>query len=206
MISYVSQRIAESLSVFVERTNDVDYLRYGIEILIRGFIKILILLVSAFLLDLLLPMIIVLSTFIFFRFLTGGHHYSTYVRCLFIDLIIMLTISYIATKLALLNSSIILALLCFSIVVGLFLSYKYAPSNHFYKKITEQHKSKLKKYSLFSIIIWGLVMFYLISNSYSKELIFASMLSFLLQLSSIHPYSYILVNRLEKMLERRENY
>jgi len=36
MISNVSERLAQTLSDYVDRTTEVDYIRYGIEVLIRG--------------------------------------------------------------------------------------------------------------------------------------------------------------------------
>ncbi|MBB5174194.1 accessory gene regulator ArgB-like protein [Texcoconibacillus texcoconensis] len=205
MINHVSERIAKALGIYVDRTTEVDYIRYGIEILIRGLIKIIILLTTAILLDLFLPMLSVLFTFIIFRFFTGGHHYSTYIRCLFVGLIIMLFISFTSSKLSLfIDFRAILALLCFSIITGLFLAYKYAPSNHFYKKISESQKRKLKKSSLSVIIIWGGAVYTLTLNSYSTEVILASLSGFLFQIGSIHPYSYLIVNKVEHLLERRE--
>ncbi|MDG5785901.1 accessory gene regulator B family protein [Evansella sp. AB-P1] len=206
MISYVSEKIAQTLSTYVDRAAEVDYIRYGVEILIRGTIKITVLLLAAYLLDLFFPMLSVLLTFIIFRFLTGGHHYSTYLRCLIAGLIIMLLISFISIKLAFFIDFLgILTLLCFSVLVGLFLSYKYAPSNHFYKKMTESQKKKLKKYSLAAILIWGLLIYSLILTSYSTEIVLASLFGFLFQIGTIHPYSYLIVNKVELILERRKN-
>lgn len=206
MINNISQKIAETLCEYIERTTEVDYLRYGVEIIIRGFIKIFTLLTAAFFLGLFLPMISVLFTFILFRCLTGGHHYSTYLRCLSVGLIVMLSFSLIATKIAsFIDFYLTLTLLFFTILVGMFFSYKYAPSNHFYKKMTERHKKILKKYSLVAIIIWGFALYYLIYNSYSSELVLASLFGFLFQIGSIHPYSYIFVNKIELLLERGNN-
>ncbi|MDT8860750.1 accessory gene regulator B family protein [Alkalihalobacillus sp. MEB130] len=205
MINHVSERIAKALGMYVERTTEVDYIRYGIEILIRGFIKIFILLTTSILLGLLFPMLSVLFTFIIFRFFTGGHHYSTYVRCLFAGLIIMLFLSFISSKLSVfIDFRTILVLLCFSIITGLFLAYKYAPSNHFYKNMTENQKRKLKKFSLSAIIIWGGVIYTLTLKSYPTEVILASLFGFLFQIGTIHPYSYLIVNKIEHLLERRQ--
>ncbi len=206
MISNLSKRLPVILCDYIEKTTEVDYVRYGIETIIRGLIKFLTLFITAYILGLLLPMVIVVFTFSFFRFLTGGHHYSTYRRCLFAGLLSMLAMSFLATKLAFSVGNLeILSLICFSVFVGLFLSYQYAPSNHFYKKITDAQKSKLKNYSLIGIIIWALIMYYLIFRDSSNEIILASIFGFLFQIGTIHPVSYQMVNKVESLLERRIN-
>lgn len=205
MISLVSERIAQTLGDYVDRNTEVDYIRYGVEILIRGSIKFTILLVAAFLFGLFSPMLSVLVTFIIFRFFTGGHHYTTYFRCLLVGLITMLFLSFISSKLTLfIDFQVILGLLCFSLFTGLFLAYKYAPSNHFYKKITDTQKNKLKRFSFLAIIIWGGIIYILALNSYSTEIILASLFGFLFQIGTIHPFSYLIVNKFEQLLEGRE--
>lgn len=205
MISYVSARIAQTLGDYVDRTTEVDYIRYGVEVWIRGSIKFIILLVTAFLFGLFLPMLSVLVTFIIFRFFTGGHHYTSYFRCLLMGLITMLFLSFISSKLALfIDFQVILTLLCFSLFAGVFLAYKYAPSNHFYKKITDSQKKKLKRLSFLAIIIWGVIIYILSLNSYSTEIILASLFGFIFQIGTIHPFSYLIVNKFEQSLEGRK--
>lgn len=205
MINNVSRKIAEVLCDYVERTKEVDYVRYGIEIFIRGFIKLITIVLVAYAFGVFLPMMVVVVTFSFFRFLTGGHHYSTYIRCLFVGLFVMLSLAFISTKLAnFVNSATVnLALLC-SVLFGFYLSQKFAPSNHFYKKLTDHHKFILKRLSLLAIMIWGILVYLLNLNSVSIDLILASIFGFLLQIISIHPYSYVFVNKIENLLERRD--
>ncbi|OIJ20805.1 hypothetical protein BKP45_08400 [Anaerobacillus alkalidiazotrophicus] len=203
MISIISQRLAEKLYDLVENKHEVDYLRYGIEIILSGFIKLIVLLITALVLGLLQPMITVLFTFVLFRTLTGGYHYSTYGRCLVVGLLMMTGISYFSVKLAVfLNFQILLSLLIISFLLGLILTYRFAPSNHFYKQITDRQKQKLRKYAFIAIVIWSFLICYLLTNSYSLELILASILGFLFQMSTIHPYSYSFVNKIENLIER----
>ncbi|OIJ10864.1 hypothetical protein BKP35_13075 [Anaerobacillus arseniciselenatis] len=204
MINIASRRVAEVLSDYVGRPKDVDYIRYGIEIMFRGFIKLFVLFFTAYAFGLLLPMILVWSTFVVFRFLTGGHHYSTYFRCLIVGTISLVSISYFVTKFEyVFGRSELLVLLTFSLIIGLYFSFNYAPSNHFYKKMTKYQKGRLKKVSIITVSIWGNLMFLLIFSSISTVLILASILGFLFQMMSIHPYSYLFVNNVEKLLERR---
>lgn len=204
MINLASRKVAEVLSDYVGRSKDVDYIRYGIEIMIRGFIKLLVLFFIAYAFGLLLPMIIVWSTFVVFRFITGGHHYSTYLRCLIVGTLSLVSIAYFVTKFEyVFDRSGLLVLSTYTIIIGLYFSFKYAPSNHFYRKMTEHQKGRLKIVSVIAVSVWGNLIFLLIYSSVSTALILASILGFLFQMMSIHPYSYLFVNNVEKLLERR---
>ncbi|MCT8139394.1 accessory gene regulator B family protein [Anaerobacillus sp. CMMVII] len=203
MTNYVSTKIAEALGEYVERKTEVDYIRYGIEIMFNGLIKLLVLLGASYLLGLFHPMLWIFSTFVVFRGLTGGHHYSTFLRCLVVGLTMMLGISYLTVRIKdIFDFNFLIALLFIALTFGLILVYKFAPSNHFYKKCNDYQKNKLRKYSLYAVSLWGLLMYFLITNSYSTELVLASIFGFLFQIGSIHPYSYLFVNKIEKMIER----
>lgn len=203
MITNVSHRLALVLSKYTEREEDTDYLRYGLEIIIGGFVKMIILFSSAYLLGVLQSMIWVFCTFAFFRALTGGHHYSTYGRCLAAGFILLIGIAYTVVKVEdFVSVSNVTYSLYFITICGFVLAYKYAPSNHFYKKSTEKQKKNLRIFSFISIVCWFVLMYYLIDSSYAMELILASMAGFIFQLSSLHPYTYKLVEKIEKLMER----
>ncbi|WP_075399381.1 accessory gene regulator B family protein [Domibacillus antri] len=204
MITKISRKLAVTLSTYSGRKNEVDYLRYGIEILLSGWIKVMTLLAAAYILGLFQPLVCVLFTFSFFRTLTGGHHYSTYMRCLTAGLVIMIGASYTAKWAGpFIHTQTLFILVCLSALFGLFLAYRFAPSNHFYKKCTEKQKKTLRKFAFFAIIIWFLLMYTFISIDHSKELIFASILGFVFQMGSIHPYTYKVVYKIEAVLDRR---
>ncbi|MCT2534709.1 accessory gene regulator B family protein [Aquibacillus koreensis] len=204
MITVASEKLAVRLCKYIDRSTDVDYLRYGIEIIIRGTIKFLALLTTAYILGVIYPMIFVFFTFVFFRFLTGGHHYSTYIRCLTVGLIMIVGISYVVNIIGdMIDTGTLIVLLISSTLFGIILIYKYAPSNHFYKKFTTLQKKKLKQYAIATVVIWSILLHVLIFGSFSTEPILASILGFIFQIGSIHPFSYLVVNKIERLIERR---
>ncbi len=203
MISNLSNKMAQSLSIYVGRNTEVDYLRYGIEVIIRGFIKFLIIIIVAILFNLVTPMIAILTTFAFFRALTGGYHYSTYLRCLIVGLLIMKMMAFTSTKIVdLIDGTTILLLIIVAVSLGLYLSYKYAPSNHFYKEMSNIQKIRLKKIAYYGIILWAIVtlVFYKVNMNI---IVIASIFSFIFQMSTIHPLSYLIVSKVESYIERR---
>ncbi|OMP66440.1 accessory gene regulator B family protein [Domibacillus epiphyticus] len=203
MITIISYKAAVLLSEYSEKKDEVDFLRYGIEILLGGFIKIIVLFLTAGILGVFQPMVWVFFTFALFRSLTGGHHYSTYRRCLIAGLVIMTGTSCIASYAAeFIPSDVLLSMLCGSAAMGFYFAYIYAPSNHFYKKSTDKQKEKLRKYSFLMILAWSFLMYILLLTNYSSVLILASILGFSFQMGSIHPYTYKIVNTIETFLNR----
>ncbi|MDQ0252993.1 accessory gene regulator B [Evansella vedderi] len=203
MITHISHRIAVLLCHLSDRNQEVEYVRYGIEIMLGSFLKFVALLGLAYSFGFFQPMVWAIATFVIFRSITGGHHYSTYSRCLFAGVVIFLTISYLSTKLVnIFTGEFYLWILSFSIVYGIILAYFYAPSNHFYKKISVKQQNTLRKLSFFAIFFWGMVMYYFFANYGIQEWILASNLGFIAQLSSIHPLTYKMVDHIEKRLTR----
>ncbi|MFA9557651.1 accessory gene regulator B family protein [Evansella sp. AB-rgal1] len=205
MINQISQRTAVFLCNLTDRNKEVEYVRYGLEIIIGAILKGFTLLGLAYILGFIIPMLGVFITFAVFRSLTGGHHYSTYSRCLFSGVIIFLSISFASTKLVnIISSEKYVVLLLLSVLFGLLLAYFYAPSNHFYKKMSERQLEKLRKLSLFFIFLWGGIIYFLHTKFGLQEWILASILGFIAQLSSIHPITYKFVERMEEFINRME--
>lgn len=203
MIASVSHRLALMVGKYAEREEDTDYIRYGLEIIIGGLLKMTILFSVAYLFSVLQPMVWAFCTFAFFRSLTGGHHYSTYGRCLVAGLIMLIGIAYISVTLkdVVPLNYVNYLLYCVSIY-GFILAYKYAPSNHFYKKCTEKQKHRLRKFSFIAIFCWFFLVYYLLKTTYTVEILLASILGFIFQVSSLHPHTYKFVEKIEKLLER----
>lgn len=203
MITDISNRLALILGKYSEREEDTDYLRYGLEIIIGGLVKIIVLFFAAYLLGVFEPMVWVFGTFAFFRSLTGGHHYSTYGRCLAAGFILLVGIAYTVAKVeSFVSLSNVTYLLYFTTIYGFVLAYKYAPSNHFYKKTTRKQKEYLRIFSFIFIVFWFLLVYYFINRLYNMDIILASIAGFLFQLSSLHPYTYKFVAKVETLLER----
>jgi accessory gene regulator B len=204
MLTRVSNRLAIALSKSSGREADVDYLRYGLEILLGGLVKTILLWGTAYMLGIVPTMVWTFATFALFRSLTGGHHYSTYGRCLTAGLIILNGMAYAAVKLPLfIQREVVWYALIGAVILGFILVYMYAPANHFYKKNTELQKRNLRKFSLVSIAIWALLMYYLFTGYYSIELVLASIMGFFFQICSLHPVTFKTVEVIEHFIDRR---
>lgn len=184
------------------RTNDLDYLRYGIEVLITGTIKFLCLYLSAFFLGILEEMICLSLTFILFRLFSGGYHYSKYQHCLLAGLLIFNSFSYISLKVSPIVNESIVYLLFMCTCIGLFTCFRYAPSNHFYRKMIEDQKKKLRNCSLILIFIWGLFLFILVKITVPSSLILSSITGFILQMVTLYPATYRISQKFEGYLNK----
>lgn len=204
MIYQLSRKLSVILCDISGKKQEIEFVRYGLEIIIGALFKLIALLLTAYLFGVVHTMLWAFITFASFRALTGGHHYSTYSRCLISGIITLIGISYAASKLAnIITYPIVLVVLFFSLLFGIFLVYRYAPSNHFYKKINEYQKYLLRKLSFFALFLWAVLIFYLLTTDEFSEYALASILGFIVQLSSIHPLSYSFVEKFENLLNRR---
>ncbi|KAB7670742.1 accessory gene regulator ArgB-like protein [Bacillus sp. B1-b2] len=205
MIATISQKLANYLIHYTEQKSEVDYLRYGLEIIISGFIKVMLLFLVALFLGVTASTLIAFTTFALFRILTGGYHYSTYFRCLIAGLFLFIGISI---SISILEPSTLQHttsyLLFFSLIVGLIMTYKYAPSNHFYRITTDILNKKLRIIAYIAIVIWYVILQLLLVSQYPMPYILASIFAFLFQFSSLHPYSYRFVHMVEEMIDRRK--
>lgn len=201
MITNVSRKLAGILCHYSNRKQEIDVVRYGLEIILGGIVKAIILLaISAFfsITDVMLSFFL---TFAIFRGITGGHHYSTYGRCLSAGLVIIIGISLVVNKtFDYISNEILLTTVCLSVLFAFSLTYLYAPSNH-YKKSTQQQRNNLRNFAFLLIALWGILVVYLLTTSFSTELILASIIGFVLQISSIHPVTYFWVNKIESIID-----
>lgn len=205
MIATISQRLANYLISYIEQKNELDYLRYGLEIIISGFIKVIVLFSIAALLDYTHSTLIAFSTFALFRILTGGYHYSTYFRCLLAGIFLFIGISSFTNVVkSTIHHHTISYLLLFSLIVGLIMTYKYAPSNHFYRITSVLLKKRLRISAFIAIVIWFISLEILLFSHDYMPYILASIIAFLFQISSLHPYSYRFVHKAEELLDRRK--
>jgi accessory gene regulator B len=202
VVSTLAKRCAVSLANYTERPNDKEYLRYGIEILLTGIFKMLCLFLTAYFFGILEEIICLSITFAMFRVFSGGHHYSTYTRCLIIGMILMNTLSYFSYKYSPILDPVIHYLNFGSVLFGLITCYKYAPSNHFYRKMKEEQKSQLKKFSIFLVSIWGILIFSLHYFTFPSSLLVSSVMGFLLQMTSMYPATYKIVHRVEQFIDK----
>lgn len=204
MISQLSHKLAIKLCQYSNRKQEVEYVRFGLEIVLGGLLKIILLLILSSLFGVVHIMLAAFLTFAFFRSITGGQHFSTYLRCLMAGLLLLLGISIITTKFLMnLSIEIHLVLLAISILFAMILTYFYAPSNHFYKISTQQQRNKLRQLAFLMICLWGTVLLFLFKMNVFPDLLLASILGLLFQISSIHPLAYTILDKIEKILDWR---
>ncbi|WP_062051888.1 accessory gene regulator ArgB-like protein [Bacillus sp. JCM 19034] len=204
MITIMSRTIAKKLCGYLDKQEEVEYVRYGLEIIIGGLWKWVCLFGAAAILGVVPEMIGTLLTFAIFRVVTGGFHYSTYLRCLIAGLFSMLAISVIVSHVFVqLNEQVLFILIGCTFIIGLIMIYLYAPSNHFYKKMTNTHRKKLQQMAFVLLFVWVIINYNLVSIYY--EIAWASTLGLLFQLSSTHPLSYKLVSKVENLIDWRSH-
>lgn len=201
-VSTISRQLAAKLGNSTGKSSEVEYLRYGIEILITGIFKGFCLYFTAYLLNILIEVIWLSLTFVIFRSLTGGHHYSTYRRCLIAGLLIMNGSAFSVQFITRTLSPWLSYLIIFAILFGIYSCIKFAPSNHFYRKMTEVQRSKLKSLSLLLIFLWGGLILMLVYTGYTNALILSSFLGFMLQIISLYPVSYSITKKIENILDK----
>lgn len=200
----LSSSLSKMICHYANKKEEVEFVRYGLEIILGGLIKLGFLFLFSVIFDVKLIMVIVVLTFALFRSVTGGHHFSTYPRCLIAGTAVMLLLSLLTKKLEFyFTFELLLLISLFSILFGLLMTYYYAPSNHFYKKSNDHQRKALRYLAFTFILLWGMLIFYLIKISFSYVLTIASVLGFLYQISSLHPITYRSVNKIEQILDWR---
>ncbi|UTW70179.1 accessory gene regulator B family protein [Anaerobacillus sp. HL2] len=150
MMTDVSSKLAKTLCNYTNQEQQEDYVRYGLEIILGGLLKLFIILTISEILGIVDIMLAAFLTFAIFRSFTGGHHYSTYGRCLIVGLITMLLISFGAIKLT-----------NFLLMTIYWLYYFYHLSMHYFLhifmlhqiiSIKRLHKNKVKNYVTFHLL------------------------------------------------------
>ncbi|MCK0469896.1 accessory gene regulator ArgB-like protein [Halalkalibacter sp. APA_J-10(15)] len=202
MITKISRYVAKRLCMYTNRQQEIEHVRYGLEIILGGMLKWICLMGVAFILGVVPAMVATLLTFSIFRMATGGYHYSTYFRCFIAGLLSMTAISFVASKVMVqYNEQFLFISISIVFIVGLLCIYLYAPSNHFYKKSTKKQRKKLQQFAFILLFIWVILIYNLVNIN--AEIVWASVLGLLFQLSSTLPLSYKIVRKVENIIEWR---
>lgn len=98
LIARISQLFARKLAVASGYVEEEDFLRYGFELLIGYFIKVVILLTIAMSLHITAETIILVHAFVSLRIFSGGQHLSTYLSCLLFSLGLFLLLAWITAN------------------------------------------------------------------------------------------------------------
>ncbi len=178
-IHNLSEKLGNYFSQKIGQPEKAPILTYGLELIISESSKLMILLLLAYVCGLLLPMLLLLSTYIPLRLLTGGQHCSSSFRCLVSTLLFFPVLAFLASILpSFLEKIYLLAFAFGTSVLFVFILEKYGPGYSInYPDRSVHIIEKMKKYSFYFLIIWLtniLVLTHFIYNTSLYEIISAS--------------------------------
>ncbi len=200
MISSICLTIAEALGRRLEADNDqISIYAYALEIVLGTIIKLALITLLATLFGILNTALIFLFTFALFRWLGGGVHLSTYLRCLIVGLMLILSMGYVATFD--IDKIYVIGLYILSILIAVYVIIQFVPAGTDKKQVTEIKKRvKQKKETLSTLIIWCiLVLTCICNNLYSYAL--AGILGSLFSSFFMMPLGYHFIGALDDLLE-----
>jgi|GEM_PF-542502 len=200
MISTICRRIAESLGSQLKTDDDVIAVyAYSLEILLGSAVKLMLIITVASMFHILIPALLFLFTFCLFRWLGGGVHASTYLRCMMIVLLLTLGMAYAATLPV--NTLQVLILYGLSLLIAIYVIIRWVPAGTNKRRINDAAKRlRQKKESLCALAVWSIVVFSCIldhHNCYATAVILGSLCSSFF----IMPVGYQFIGALDSLLE-----
>jgi len=152
MIHNLAHFLAGKIAKGADREEDVDYIRYGLEITIGGFLKFFIVITLSLLFGVVKEMLTITISFAVFRILTGGVHMSTYFKCLTTSTILFFIPAYVFKNLETSNIPFIFHVFTFLFTLSIILLYVPVESPN--RPIPKEKQIRLKWTSSFFIIFW----------------------------------------------------
>jgi len=202
MITKFSRWLATIIAEKAER-NDVDYLRFGIEITLSTLSKLVIFIFLASILGIFSQVFVILVSFALFRIFSGGVHMTTYLRCLTTSIIMFITPAFGLKHLA--NEITPTSLNVMTFLLVLLTVHFYVPVSASNNLIPTEKHHFFKRTSYIFIIIWFLVT--LIINLYLSDyqyLSFFSSIGILLQTFTLTPFGYSILSNLDRILQSKK--
>jgi accessory gene regulator B len=174
---------------------DMDTVRFGTEVFLSFSVGVGVLVGVGWGLGILPYVMTAWITLNGLRFISGGSHASSLLRCTVIGTVILTGISELAFKFGMLaTQELMLSSLFFSVIVGTYIIYKWAPADTPAKPVVSAVKRALfRRLSYTFIIIWTIVMTGLIFWGRIPAIapfVVASIGGFLRQIFSITPAGY----------------
>jgi accessory gene regulator B len=199
MISSICRKTAEALGKELGSHKDqVEVYAYALEILLGTTLKLVLIILLATIFDILITTLIFLFTLAIFRWLGGGVHLSTYLRCLLVGLFIVLGMGYVSSLEV--DRLYIVCLFLLSLFTAIYVIVKWVPVGTDKKKVTEIEKRlRQKRESIYALIVWSIgVIACIHSNLYSYAL--AAILGSLFSSFLMMPAGYYVIGNLDNML------
>jgi len=178
----LSLKLGDYLSQLINEPGKAPVLAYGLELIIGESVKLLILILSAYLMGLLTPMLFFLSTAVPLRVLTGGQHCSSSFRCLITTLIFFSLLVFLSESLiGIISGNYLLLFALISSVIFVIIIEYFGPGYSInYKEHSGALTRKVKKHTYISITLWLLVLliFMYLVNDLKLQSLFITSSSF----------------------------
>ena len=180
--------------------NQVDRLRFGLEIIIGSLIKGILLFVLAWVLNIVAEVVVALLVGSAFRLLAGGAHATSYMRCLILGLTLYLVTGWVSMNYASsLSPSLFTYLMLAAFLFTLFAVLLWAPGPVPGKKFTPSKHHRFKVMSVLYLFLLLGTMIILVNQDH-LSLVLASILALLLQVFSLSPMGYRFIGRYDLLL------
>jgi len=203
----LSEKLSNYLCQQAGNPEKAPVIAYGLQLIIGEFLKLTAIILISFILDLLTPVLLVMSTAVPLRVITGGRHNSSGLRCLITTLLTFPALAALATFLS--NNLNILQLLIFAFVTSVFLVLileKYGPGESVnYREPRVEITEKMKKYAFILVAFWLIAILafaYLLSDlALYLTIIVSTSLGVLWQGILITPLGHLIVAGSDKLFD-----
>ncbi|HHW39356.1 MAG TPA: accessory gene regulator B family protein [Bacillales bacterium] len=198
LITRISQLFARKLAGATGYVEEEDFLRYGFELLIGYFIKVLVLLTIALSLHITSQTIILVLAFVSLRIFSGGHHLSTYLSCMLFSLGFFILLALVAANPPQILINHLLIVLHVAIILGM-VSISRLPKENNNNPIIKSKKSI--PYLVLTLWYFILLLGYLFDMD--PTLILSSLFGLMLQYTSLTPVGVKIIERVNQLLVER---
>lgn len=197
MITRISQLFAKRLAIASGYVEEEDFLRYGFELLIGYFIKVVILLTIALSLHITMQTISLVLAFVTLRIVSGGRHLSTYLSCLLFSLGLFILLAMVAANPPQILINHLLLVLHMSFILGI-ISISWQPKRNNYTI------SKSKSYLPYLVLtFWYFILMIGLFFEMEPTLIFSSLFGLMLQYTSLTPIGVKIIEKINQLLVER---
>ena len=203
-INLTSIKISNYIGKELQYTpQQVDTIRYGLEIIIGGIIKGLLIFSIAYILGIFKLVLISTITIGFLRLISVGAHCTSYNRCLVFSLFFLVLIIKISNfVLPLFDNVSIVFIAILTIILGIYSAIKYVPLKNYNREIKNKKKIKfLKILTIGYLLCWFIIVY--VCNNYSNLFniyIIVSSFSLLFHLASLFPVGRFFIEKTDHLL------
>lgn len=197
LITRISQLFARKLAIVSGYVEEEDFLRYGFELLIGYFIKVLLLLTIAVSLHITSQTIILVLAFVSLRIFSGGHHLSTYLSCMLFSLGLFILLALVAANPPQILINHLLIVLHVAIILGM-VSISRLP------KENNNPIIKVKNGLPYLVLtLWYFILLIGYLFDIEPTLIISSLFGLMLQYTSLTPVGVKIIERVNQLLVER---